>query len=190
MDLDPEVVRALRRGELAALEAVYRAFGQRVRRLCGHLLGRSADPDDATQDVFLKIFERARQYEGRARFSTWLYRVTVHHCLNLLEREERRAARPLGEGEHEPEEHARSPLDAAHASEARERLERLLARLSAEHRAVIVLREIEGQSYEEIAGSLAIPIGTVMSRLARARERLMELAPARRPLAEPEGTPR
>lgn len=176
MDLDDRVLQRLKSGDLAALETTYRLFGDRLLRLSRHLLGCEADAEDAMQEVFLKVFERAHQFDGRSRFSTWLYRLAINHCLNRLERERRRSGEPLQAGDQEsPVDAAPSPLELAHERESKERLERLLARLSDEHRAVLVLREIESLSYEEIAAALEIPVGTVMSRLARARARLVEL---------------
>ncbi len=175
MELDDGVLQALRGGDLAALEATYRLFGGRVLRLSRLLLGCPADAEDATQEVFLKVFERAQQFDGRSRFSTWLHRLTVNHCLNRIERERLRRAEELSTGDEHLLDGLPSPLELAHESESKERLEQFLGRLSAEHRAVLVLREIEGLSYGEIAAALEIPVGTVMSRLARARARLVEL---------------
>lgn len=177
MDPDQALVRGLQQGEMGCLRAAYERHGERVQRLCLRLLGRPADAEDAAQEVFLKLFERARSFDGRARFSTWLYRLTVNLCLHKLERERlRRTAPVLAEALVDPRE---SPSDELARTETRTTLERLLARLSSEHRAVLVLRELEQLSYQEIAATLAIPEGTVMSRLARAREQLVHLATVR-----------
>ncbi len=169
MDLDASELARLRAGDVGALEACYRVFGPRVRRLCRNLLGRADDAEDAAQDVFVKVFERAHRFSGRSRFSTWIYRVTVNHCLHRLERERRRAVEPLPEdGE---------PLwatETLHGIDEREMVECLLSELPADQRATLLLREIEGLDYREIAEVLGIPVGTVMSRLHRARQRLIE----------------
>jgi len=188
MDPDQALVRGLAGRDLGALRSVYERHGARVQRLCLRLLGSPADAEDAAQEVFLRLFERAASFDGRARFSTWLHRLTVNLCLHRLERERLRATGAL------PEDGALvdpgdSPAETLGRREASAELERLLARLSGEHRAVLVLRELEGLSYQEIAATLAIPAGTVMSRLARAREQLLHLAaPARdetRPVPRP-----
>lgn len=208
MDPDQELVRGLRRREMGCLREVYERHGERVQRLCQRLLGRSADAEDAAQEVFLKLFERAGSFDGRARFSTWLHRLTVNLCLHRLERERLRRVRSLpgdvlpGDvlpGDVLPGDvgalvdPGETPPEALTRTEARVQLERLLARLSSEHRTVLVLRELEGLSYREIADTLAIPEGTVMSRLARAREQLVRLSslrpradarPAHRPLLD------
>lgn len=183
-DIDPSVLARLRAGDVGALEVCWREYGGRVFRVCRALLSQDSDAEDATQEVFLKLFERTHQFADRARFSTWLHRMTVNHCLNRIEKEGRRRARPNEIEEavrngHEPEEpldRAPSPVEMAEEKEAQSRLDRLLERVPAEQRAVLVLRELEGLSYAEIAETLSIPEGTVMSRLARARERITTLA--------------
>ncbi|MBL8862923.1 MAG: RNA polymerase sigma factor [Planctomycetes bacterium] len=170
-------IELLASGDAAALERAYRACGARIQRLCQGLLGDRAEAEDATQDVFLKLRERAGQFHGAASLSTWLHRIAVNHCLNLIEKRRLRASRPLGAAEARSlVDPLRRPPETAAANEARETLRSRLARLSVEHRAVLVLREIDGLSYDEIAAVLDVPPGTVMSRLARARERWVELA--------------
>ena len=182
MDPDLALVSRLRAGDGGALEACYRRHGARVYRLCLRLLGREPDAEDATQEVFLKLLERIDSFSGRAHFSTWLHRLTVNHCLHRLEREHRRRAAALPEDDHDhPIDRADSPPEQLARTESRETLQGLLDRLSSEQRAVIVLREIEQLTYQEIAETLEIPVGTVMSRLARAREQLVRLAQARAP---------
>ena len=81
-EIGAEELRALRAGDVRALEACFRLYGARVWRVAYGLLGRAEDADDATQDVFLRILEKARLFDGRSRFSTWLHRLTVNHCKN------------------------------------------------------------------------------------------------------------
>ncbi|MSR63070.1 MAG: RNA polymerase sigma factor [Planctomycetes bacterium] len=178
MDPDQELAAGLARRELGALHATYERHGERVQRLCLRLLGRSADAEDAAQEVFLRLFERAASFDGRARFSTWLHRLTVNLCLHRLEKERRRVGRSLPDAD-ELVDPGAAPDAELGRTEARETLARLLARLSGEHRAILVLRELEGLSYAEIAATLELPVGTVMSRLARARGELVRLAGAR-----------
>jgi RNA polymerase sigma-70 factor (ECF subfamily) len=172
MDPDLDLVRGLQRGEMRALREAYERHGERVQRLCRRLLGRAADAEDAAQDVFLKLLERAGSFDRRSRFATWLHRLTVNLCLNRLERERLRQAGGLAEHGGALVDPGEAPDAACARGESAQHLERLIERLSAEHRAVIVLRELEQLSYREIAAALAIPEGTVMSRLARARSEL------------------
>jgi RNA polymerase sigma-70 factor, ECF subfamily len=178
-DPDRALALGLERRELGALREAYERHGTRVQRLCLRLLGRPADAEDAAQDVFLRLFERAGRFDGRARFSTWLHRLTVNLCLHRLERERLRRARPLAEDGGDLCDPGDEPPETLTRTESREHLQALLARLSPEHRAVLVLRELEGLAYAEIAAVLEVPEGTVMSRLARARESLVRLATTR-----------
>lgn len=178
-DLDPTDLERLRRGDPRGWEAVYRLFGARVQRTCLALLGNRVDAEDATQEVFLRVQERAGQFSGDSRFSTWLYRIAVNHCLHTKEKERIRRAEPLeGSVASNATCPRESPADTASAREARDVVLARLARLSEEHRAILVLREIDGLAYQDIAEVLGVPVGTVMSRLARARERWITLARA------------
>ena len=172
-DLDPTLLVGLRRRDTGALARLYGLFGARVHRLCRGLLPQDHDAEDAVQEVFVKVFERARQFRGTARFSTWLHRLTVNHCLHRIERERLRRAEDLDPALVDP---ANSPARCAEQAEASDRLDALLARLPTKSRTVLVLRELEGLTYDEIGEVLQIPPGTVMSRLARAREKLIALA--------------
>ncbi len=178
MDLDASVIARLQAGEVDALETCYRVFGARVRRLCRSLLGNRHDADDASQEVFLRVYEQARKFSGRSRFSTWVFRVTVNQCLHRLERERRRATEPLP-----MESVAGPPSETLRAIDERDAVEWLLRALEPPQRAVLLLREIEGLDYREIAEVLGVPVGTVMSRLYRARQRLIELGPGSRAAA-------
>jgi RNA polymerase sigma-70 factor (ECF subfamily) len=169
-ELDGETVRRLAARERAALAECFRLHGPRVWRLARGILGQAADADDATQEIFLRVQEKAASFDGSGPFSAWLRRLAVNHCLNRLEQRRRDGAR---RDACEPDALVTPPRATFETAEA---LERALARLPPEQRAALVLRELDGLSYREIADALAIPIGTVMSRLARARERL--LAPA------------
>jgi RNA polymerase sigma-70 factor (ECF subfamily) len=175
-ELDPTTLERLRRRDVTALESAYRLHAGRLLRLVRSLIADPGEAEDALQEIFLKMFERAHQFDGTARFSTWLHRLAVNHCLNRLERERRRRTDALPEADDRaPVDLAPTPFENAHRNESRARLERLLERLPVGQRAVFVLREIEGLTYGEIAEELGVPAGTVMSRLARARARLLEL---------------
>jgi len=167
IDSDRERVRRLVAGDPAALSDCFRDHGARIWRLARGMLGQSADADDATQEIFLRAREKAASFDGRGAFGAWLRRLAVNHCLNRLSERRRRDLRIESDA---PDTVA---LDSTPAIETREALEQALARLPVDQRTVLVLRELDGLSYREIAETLELPIGTVMSRLARARERLL-----------------
>lgn len=176
IDLSRDDLERLRHGSVDALEVVYRAFGDRVYRICRGMLGQRTDAEDAVQDVFLRVFDKVGTFSGRSRFSTWIHRLTVNHCLNRLTARSR-TPRPLPDlgDDLEPQSAAPSPLEVSCEDEAREHLDQSLQRLDPAARAIIVLREIDQLGYQEIADTLDIPIGTVMSRLSRARQKLYGL---------------
>lgn len=154
---------------MAALEACYRVFGARVFALCRRLVGRDL-AEDAAQEVFVKVFEHAASFRGGARFSTWIHQVAVNHCLKRLERERLRRTLELPAAVC-----SRDTEDGLSAVDDRDQVERWIAALPPDQRAVLVLRELEGLDYAAIGSALGIPVGTVMSRLHRARTKLIEL---------------
>ncbi len=159
-------------GDVVGLEAIYRAFGDRVFRLCRSVLGDDHEAEDATQEVFLRVFKKIATFEGRSKLSTWIYRLTVNQCLNLRRRL-LRWPRLLGEDATlRVEDRAANGARTESQVEAREEVDRLLRSLPRPQRAVLALREIIGLEYAEIGQILNIPEGTVMSRLSRARSAL------------------
>ncbi len=167
----------------------------RLHTLCRRILGSDADADDATQEGLIAIARAlaAGRFDGRASFATWAYRVTTNACLDELRRRGRRAeavtdeqlersmSGPGGAG-------ASGGPDAAVAD--RVDVEAALARLPLEFRAAVVLRDLCGLDYAEIAEVLSIPAGTVRSRIARGRAALVPLLgnqapPPNRPTARP-----
>lgn len=187
-DLEAAAIAACVRGRVDGLEHLYRVYRERVFRTCLRLLGERTAAEDATQDVFLRVYERLSSFAGQSAFSTWLYRLAVNHCLNLLDTQKRRSclredeapepsvAAALRERSDAAETSlSTSPEEACLQRQMHTRVIRLMADLSLEHRTVLVLREIEDLTYSEIATVLEIPTGTVMSRLARAREALKQL---------------
>ena len=144
---------------------------------------------DATQSVFLKVFHEIQNFHGQSKFKTWLYRIAANAAID--ECRKRRPAEPL-EGEAVFESRGASPMEAASRLEIRGLIEKAMNALSPEHRAVFVMREWNELSYDEIAEILHISLGTVKSRLARARqalkcelESMMQQAPARLPVWNP-----
>lgn len=163
--VDRELVRKCQAGDDAARQMLYEACMPRVYRLAIRLVGPQ-DAADVTQTVFLQAFSRLDQFQGAARFETWLYRLAVNEALQFLRRQKRHRSVPL-----ETEPSAKSDRSRP-ALEARELLDLAFAQIDPDLRAIFLLRESEQMSYEEIAETLEIPAGTVGSRLNRARKQL------------------
>jgi RNA polymerase sigma-70 factor (ECF subfamily) len=151
-----------------------------IYSLAVRLMGNAVDGEDLAQDTFLAAYRKFSQFRGEAAFGTWVYRICVNLWKNRVRYEKRRFFffhRSLDA----PEED-RPPLDladpkdraetAAEAGDRDRRIDQALQALDPAHRAVVVLRDVEDKSYEEIAELLDIPVGTVKSRLARARQEL------------------
>jgi RNA polymerase sigma-70 factor, ECF subfamily len=162
------------------------AFGELVSRYQARLYNAALrlvnSPDDAAdvvQDAFLNAFQALHNFKGDAEFFTWLYRIAFNTAISL--KRKKRPAVSLddkpGEGAFDPDDPSEyvKPNAALERTEEERRLHAALARLSHEHREVLVLKEIEGLKYEQIAEVLGVPIGTIRSRLHRARLELRDL---------------
>jgi RNA polymerase sigma-70 factor, ECF subfamily len=162
-----------------------KAFGNLVeryqRRVIGVALAVVRNQDDAielAQETFIRAYENLVRFESRSSFSTWLYRIAANLAIDFRRREGRHN---VLRGEEADAELSRMPsavgdsFRAAHRSELGQRINEALKELTAEHRAVILLREVEGLSYDEISEVMQCPRGTVMSRLHYARGRLRDI---------------
>ncbi len=186
-DIAPELLARLQRGDPEALGDLFHAFGNRVYNTCRRITGCDSYAEDATQEVFLRVLRQARKFDGRSRFSTWLFRLAVNHTINLCRKNRRHSARSIDDLEDDillTDEHP-LPLESVALREERQLLDEALQNLSTDQRTIIILREIEGMSYAEIGAVLELPPGTVTSRLVRGRERLAEMLRRRLPRSDP-----
>ena len=176
------LVRA-RQGDRSAFDLLVERHLQHVWAVVWRTLRHQEDTEDVVQEVFLAAFRGLPGYRGDARFSTWLHRIAVTRALNHLDRKEekmRRASSGLADSTEGLESGADgpgswvlratpSPLQALEAKELSRRVSECLARLPAAWRVVLTLRDVDAHSYEEIAALVGLALGTVRSRLARAR---------------------
>jgi len=166
------VVRAAE-GDEDAFAALVQGHAPVLIRLATRLLGTVAEAEDAVQDAFLSAWRRLPEFQGQASFATWMYRIVTNRCLNVL-----RARRPVAPleaaGEMPAAEHATSPARITEARDAVRELREALDLLSAEQRACWVLRELDGRSYEFIAGAVGISQEAVRARVFRARRCLTQ----------------
>jgi RNA polymerase sigma-70 factor (ECF subfamily) len=181
------LVARAREGDGAALERLLEAHQDQVYRTAlGLMRGREDQAADVAQEVLISAFRHFSKFRGQSRFGTWLYRITVNLAKNRYVVENRERARYTSLEEQTRPDDDRKPrdfrdpgLDARDAAAGREQVALLLERLGQlepEWREVIVLRFFEELSYEEIAESLNLPLGTVKSRINRARQALREIA--------------
>jgi len=166
-----ELIRACQQGDREAFGKLFDAYRDRVFSLALHFTGDVGTASDVTQDVFLKLLTRIRQFREQAQFSTWLYRIVVNTCLD-----HRRSLRRLVSVE-EPGEAGSLTVSALQEQGAlRQEISRIVRRallsLRPEIRLAVIMRYVSGLSYDEIAGVLGISPGTVASRLSRGHRRL------------------
>ena len=178
---EQELVQAAQQGDQGAFSQLVEQNQGKIYSLCYRMTGNSEDAADLTQEAFLNAWRGLSKFGGQSSFSTWLYRLASNACIDFLRREKRRSALSMtleskDEDDHQadlPDERW-SPERELERKESRQALQAGLAALSPEHREVLLLRETEGLSYQEIARCLGLEDGTVKSRIARARMSLRE----------------
>jgi RNA polymerase sigma-70 factor (ECF subfamily) len=187
-----ELITAARTGDRQATDRLLRDHQARIHAVCRRITGNDADALDATQDAMIAVVRGLSRFDGRSRFSTWVYRVATNTCLDELRRRRRRPVVGLPEhddmGADGADEH-----EAPIADRAVDRMlvDRALAGLPEDFRAAVVLRDLCQLDYAEIAEVLEIPPGTVRSRIARGRAHLADrlagnqLGPGQRPTPMP-----
>ena len=178
---DREAVRRVQAGDTEAFEPLVEKYKRKVFRLAFQVLRDQEEALDVAQEAFVKAFRALPAFKGDSAFYTWLFRITMNVALDR-KRQRATRAKSLGAEDVPPEEWERTatstdpdPEDVATGVETRERIRKGLDSLSEPHRAIIILSDIEGLQYREIAEVLGIPMGTVMSRLHHARKRLREV---------------
>ena len=170
-DEDRELVERARRGDQDAFRVIVEKYERRVRGLVWGLVGDRSDAEDVAQDAFLRAFRGLSSFRGRSRFRTWLFQIALNAARTHRQTRDRSNETTTGSGD----------LDSAVMSGsleqgiiARDRLRQALAQLPGEMREAVLLRDVEGFDYREIAEMLDIPIGTVESRIFRGRARLKQ----------------
>ena len=174
-----QIVQRVLQGDVNAFEKLVLEYEKSVYAITQRMTGNAEDAADMTQETFIKAYNSLSSFRGDSKFSVWLYRIATNVCLDFLRSRSRKPTVSLSVEDDDGEE---VELDIADESQSPERLlERGLTRdavrrgldaLSPEYRQILLLREIQGLSYEEIADALTLEVGTVKSRIFRARKRL------------------
>jgi RNA polymerase sigma-70 factor (ECF subfamily) len=185
---DDMLVEQCRRGDSSAMERLILKYQHRLYNVILKICANSDDAAELTQETFVKIIENINKFQGKSSFYTWAFRIAVNVTLNYCQRQARMGVLSLDISEEDVGEHTRGILrgflcddrspDPAVMAQNKELCDIVtgsLIKLDEAHRAIIVLRDIEGMSYSEIASVLNIEIGTVRSRLSRARHNLREI---------------
>ncbi len=178
---DHRLIAECLQGRTAAFGELVRRYQDRLFNTVHRLVDNAEDAQDVVQDAFLNAYQSLGSFKGDSQFFTWLYRIAVNTAISLKRKqrvvyslrgargEEGSSSEPV-----DPSEFSR-PEHAVEKAELERRVQGALNRLSPEHRAVLVLKDIDGQKYEAMAEILGVPIGTIRSRLHRARIELREI---------------
>ncbi len=175
---DQEIIQQILSGQTEAYGELIRQYNKKVVGYCLSMLSNQTEAQEAAQDIFVKAYHSLRKFKGNSSFSTWLYRITTNHCLDILRKRTRRKTVSLdalveAEGDHierlfAVESTAASPL------ENRDLIQKILATLPEDYRTILTLREADGLEYQEIADVMDCSLDAVKGRLSRARKQLQE----------------
>ena len=172
---EQKLIQRIQAGERRAFEELLDAYEARVYRLALRFTGTVADAEDVTQEIFLGVYNGLRRFRGDSALGTWIYRVAMNHCLEF------RRKRRLETIPYEEEltlataDWRDDPFASAQHRELSQKVEAAINSLSPLHRDVIVLHELQGLTYQEVADALNVPVGTVKSRLSNAFRRLRDV---------------
>ena len=170
-----QLVERIQAGDRRAFEALLDAYETRVYRLALRFTNCVPDAEDVTQEIFVAVYKGLGRFRGNSALGTWIYRIAMNHCLEF------RRKRKLEFMPYDEEltlassDWREDPFQSAGRHELTEKVEAALNCLSPLHRDVIVLHELQGMTYQEVAAALDVPVGTVKSRLSNAFRRLREL---------------
>jgi RNA polymerase sigma-70 factor, ECF subfamily len=184
-DEDRQLVLACREGDTDAFEQLIRKYQMRMINISFRMTGDYDDACEAVQEAFLSAYRSIRKFRGDAKFSTWLYGICINHSKNRLSQARRRSRYEVQSLDQSPSDFqvttateisdpGPSALDWIQKQELQVKVQECINSLEEQQRVVVVLRDIEGFSYEEIVDMLGLPDGTIKSRLFRARENLRE----------------
>jgi RNA polymerase sigma-70 factor (ECF subfamily) len=181
---DRELVRAASGGDQAAFRTLVERYQGKVYAVALGVLRDRDEAKDAAQEVFIKVYRNLASFEGDAKFFTWLYRIAMNVCIDNLRKkrgqkvefdETQTSEEPIDDTGIQPHRLGFDPARALADKELRAQLGAALSQLSPNHRTVLVMREVEGLSYQEMADEMSCSIGTIMSRLFHARKKMQAL---------------
>ena len=170
-----ELIARLQKRDEAAFEELIRQYEKKVYTLCFRMCGNSEDTEEAAQDAFLALWRGIDRFRQESSLSTWIYRLATNACIDTLRRRKKQSGSVSLDDEElfvDAVDTSPQPQETVEHREAQKLLQKGLSALPEEYRKVLILREIEGLSYTEIAESASIELGTVKSRISRGRSLL------------------
>ena len=165
-------------GNVPAFEKLVSLYGKKIYNYCYRMTGNKEDAEDISQDVFVKSYRSLNGFKRNSQFSTWIYRIAYNACIDHHRKKKvvtvsiTRSDEDNGKQDNEIVSESLSLEEEVLMNERKNAVHSAIAKLRPEYRTVILLRDIDGLSYDEIAGVLNIPLGTVKSYISRAREEL------------------
>ena len=181
-ETEKDLIRRAKSGDQDAFGQLVLAHQNKVYTLCVHMVTNREEAEDLAQEAFLKAWRSLSSFQEESSFATWMHRLTTNVCLDHLRKQARRqnisTAVSLDDEESgwtEPDDHTQDPQRRLEQREQRELLAKALNELPEHHRRLIIMREVSGLSYQEIADALDADLGTVKSGISRARERLRKI---------------
>jgi RNA polymerase sigma-70 factor (ECF subfamily) len=184
VEAERTLIQRCQDGDMKAAEELFRRYHAPIFALVNRMVREAPEAEDLVQETFLKAFKGIGGFKGHSSFKTWLYQIATNTCLNYLAKAERkyhhdsldaplREDRDMTLGDRLASS-GPTPEDAAQTQEVYRRVEEAVGRLSPEYRSVLVLRDLQDMSYEDVAATLNLNLGTVKSRLARARKQVQQ----------------
>jgi RNA polymerase sigma-70 factor (ECF subfamily) len=191
-EVESVLIRKAKNGDIHAFENLIENHRKRVYNIAFKMLHNQEDAYDITQEVFIRVFKSMKEFREEASFSTWIYRITKNACLDELRKRKNKATVSMDEDletedgtiKRQVEDCSPGPDALYESMELRDIVRTAIGHLSDEHKFVIILRDLRGFSYEEIAKVLECPEGTVKSRINRARKALKEILQRRMELLD------
>src|SRR3954451_6880100 len=176
---DPALVKAAKRGEMAAFEELVARHRDKIYARAFSMMRNEEEAVDLSQEAWVKSWQRLKQFQGESSFGTWMTRIVINLCLDQLRKRKRQRTESIEEMNEESGGVERqmpvvvtNPTERLERGELRKKIDAALSQLSHEHRTVLVLHEFEEMEYKEIAKTMGCSIGTVMSRLFYARRKM------------------
>jgi RNA polymerase sigma-70 factor (ECF subfamily) len=183
VDQEKLLIQKCKNGDIPSFEILIESYQKKVFNIAYRMLSNADDASDVAQEVFLKVFKSIANFKEESSLSTWIYRITTNVCLDEMRRRKKTAVISmnstiqLGDGEIDIqiEDESLHPDEIVEEKELKDEVKKAIESLNDEHKIVIILRDINGLSYDEIANTLQCSLGTVKSRINRARNSLKSI---------------
>ena len=174
-DIDDDILKKASEGDLKSFETIYKTTAGFVYNVALRIVNNKEDAEEVTQEVFMVVYNKLKYFRFESSFKTWVYRITANHAINFSKKISKIRNKTMEYDEQLTSVASHEPKTEIDQEQHNQTINKLLNAINHEQRACVVLRNMEGLSYQQIAETLKINVNTVRSRLKRAREKLLEL---------------